>query len=246
MLERKCEKYPEGKIHIVKNKDRVQYYLRTDPKDKSGVYLQKKQKDKIELYLQKRYDEEALKLIQKEIESLEILFKKTESINYKIQNLYSNNPPEIQNHIEPLDMSNQDYAKQWQAKAYQKKELASNVPVYITERGEQVRSKSELNIANRLFKMNIPYKYECAFPLSNGRVFYPDFTVLEMRTRREIYWEHRGMMDNRDYANHSVQRIKEYNHEGIYLGENLIITEETSTLPLGTREIEKIIMHYFF
>ena len=38
-LEKRLKTYPEGKLHIVRNGSRVQYYLRTDSKDKSGAYV---------------------------------------------------------------------------------------------------------------------------------------------------------------------------------------------------------------
>ena len=47
---------------------------------------------------------------------------------------------------------------------------------YITDAGERVRSKSELVIANLLYKNNIPYMYECPLKINNNTV-YPDFTV---------------------------------------------------------------------
>ena len=34
------------------------------------------------------------------------------------------------------------------------------------------------------------------FILSN-RIIHPDFTVLNVRTREILYWEHLGMMDNK-------------------------------------------------
>ena len=77
--------------------------------------------------------------------------------------------------------------------------------------------------------------------LANGKVIYPDFTVLKVSERKVIYWEHRGMMDDREYARNAVNRIKSYNKNGVFLGENLILTEETSTDPLGTDEIETVI-----
>lgn len=118
------------------------------------------------------------------------------------------------------------------------------MPVYLTDNGEYVRSKSELNIANLLYKMNVPYKYECPLTFSNGKIIYPDFTLLDIRNRREVYWEHRGMMDDRNYLKHTVQRGKDYRKEGIYIGDHLLITEETSVLPLGTDEILSVIQHF--
>ena len=127
---------------------------------------------------------------------------------------------------------------------YQKK-ILPDVPVFITNQGEHVRSKSELIIANRLACLRIPYKYECPLTLSGGKIIYPDFTIWDINNRREVYWEHRGMMDSPDYAVHSVRRLKEYCQNGIFLGKNLIITEETSSVPLDTRYIDDIIKCYF-
>lgn len=95
-----------------------------------------------------------------------------------------------------------------------------------------------------LYHYKIPYKYECPLTLKNGFTIYPDFTVLNVKQRKEIYWEHRGMMDDREYIRNSVQRIKQLNKEGIMLGDNLIITEESLTSPLGTDEIKMIIKKY--
>lgn len=49
------------------------------------------------------------------------------------------------------------------------------------------------------------------------------------------------MMDDPEYATHTVFRMKSYMNNGIVLGKNLIITEETSMNPLGTNEINTII-----
>ena len=238
-------KYPEGKIHISRSKNSIQYYIRRSSKDKTGEYVSKQNSDRIKIYLQKKYDEEALKLIKTEISSLEKFLKKSDTINRKIQNLYSENPIEIQNNIVPIDMADDSYADEWLKVPYQPKNYNSDMPTYVTNKGEQVRSKSELIIANRLFELNIPYKYECPLTMSGGKVFYPDFTIFDIYKRKEVYWEHRGMMDNQKYANHSVQRMKEYNQNGIFLGDNLIITEETSLVPLNTSEIDNVINHYF-
>jgi len=53
------------------------------------------------------------------------------------------------------------------------------------------------------------------------------------------------MMDEKDYAKNSVKRIKMLMKEDIYIGDKLIITEETSSNPLGTDEIYAIIKKFF-
>ena len=243
-LEKRLKSYPEGKIRVVKKGKKVQYYLRTDPKDRSGVYISKQSERKIESYLQKKYDESAIKQVNFEIKNLEHVLRNSKLKIENLQNLYSDYPQEIKKYIKPLDISDEEYAREWFSIPYKHKAIPEEIPVYLTDNGEQVRSKSELNIANMLFKMQVPYKYECPLILFGGRIIHPDFTLLDTHMRREIYWEHRGMMDDRSYLRDTVQRIKTYRKEGIQLGDNLIITEETSTLPLGTDEILSVIKHF--
>ena len=75
-----------------------------------------------------------------------------------------------------------------------------------TENGELVRSKSEVLIANYLLHANVPYIYELPIVLDN-RIIHPDFTVLNVRTREILYWEHLGMMDNKEYIESALAKI---------------------------------------
>ncbi len=243
--EQELRRMPAGKIHIVQSKNRVQFYLRENTGDKSGTYLKKSDCGKIKKYVQKAYSEKVIKVISKEIKNLESFLSKSQDTVSQIQQLYSSNPESIKKCIEPVDCSTEDYVKQWCSFEYVGKEIRADTQQYHTDMGEIVRSKSELNIANALHKYGIPYRYECPLKLKNGETIYPDFTILNKATRNDVYWEHRGMMDDRAYAKHAVQRIKDYEKSNIWLGSNLIITEETSTTTLGTMEIEAIIKNYF-
>lgn len=75
------------------------------------------------------------------------------------------------------------------------------------EKGERVRSKSEVIIADMLNRKGISYRYEYPVYLKNVGQIYPDFTVLDAIRRREIYWEHLGMMDDPDYAEMAILRV---------------------------------------
>lgn len=245
-LEKRISQYPPDKIHVIKTNGNVQYYLRKRADDKSGEYINKKEEGKIKLYLQKRYDCKVYKLLKAEQKWIEKLLMKSKDLADKIQLVYSDDYEEVKDMVEPIDISNEDYIKKWINQSYIGKEVADNMPIYITNKDERVRSKSELNIANMLEKFGIPYKYEHPFVLSGGKVLYPDFTILRIRDRKEIYWEHRGMMDDREYARHAVQRLKLLAKENVIIGDNLIITEETQSSPLGTDEIEYLIKKWFY
>ncbi|MCR5824659.1 MAG: hypothetical protein K6G60_09550 [Lachnospiraceae bacterium] len=243
-IKRRLDRCSEGKIHISCKNGNVQYYLRMSGDEKTGTYISKKDVQKIRSYLQKKYDEEMIVSVEEEMKALETLLNLSDHNILSLRKNYSNYPQEIKKHIIPIDISDEEYAAEWLAIPYEGKNVGEDVPMYITDKGEHVRSKSELTIANALAKKGIPYKYECPLKLSRGQIIYPDFTVLNVRTRKELYWEHRGMMDDCEYAKNSVFRIKMMGKDGIYLGDRLIITEETATSSLGTDEIAGVIKHY--
>ena len=103
-------------------------------------------------------------------------------------------------------------------------------------------------MADTLARRNIPYRYE--FPINlkteNGdyRLFHPDFICMNLRTRTEFLWEHFGMMDEAEYSATAARKLRLYETNGIYPGKNLIISVETSELPINTRQIEKLAMQY--
>lgn len=244
-LEVAIDKAPPGRIHVLKSARRTQYYLRECKSDKTGRYLPKSNPNSIKIYLQKAYNQKAIKLISTEISNLEYLLNNSNEIELEIQNLYSQEIQDIKERITPIAMSDEDYAALWLSELYVGKEFNDDTTFFETNNKERVRSKSELTIANALAKHHIPYKYERPLSLKCGTTIYPDFTVLNVKTRREIYWEHRGMMDDEYYAVRAVRRFKVMQNDDIILGKNLIITEETASNPLGTNEIEKIIQSYF-
>lgn len=82
--------------------------------------------------------------------------------------------------------------------------------IHRTERGELVRSKSELVIADKLFARNIEYVYEQPLVLSDGRVRYPDFTITDHARGRIFYWEHLGMLDDPGYRQRWERKRAEY------------------------------------
>ena len=84
------------------------------------------------------------------------------------------------------------------------------------------------------------------FPLTlkDGNIYHPDFLCLNVRTRQEYIWEHFGLMDNPDYADCTVKKLKVFNENKIFLGKNLIITMESSATPLNSRQVENLINEY--
>ncbi len=70
---------------------------------------------------------------------------------------------------------------------------------------------------------------------------YPDFTILDVSNRKEIYLEHFGMMEYPEYCEKALLKIQTYARNGITLGKNLLITFETSQNPFDITYLEQIL-----
>lgn len=146
--------------------------------------------------------------------------------------------------MNPLILSDEEYVKNWETVEYPLKKFCEDAPEYYTYKGERVRSKTEILIANTLKDYNIPYRYECPLYLNGFGMIHPDFTALNVRLRKEFYWEHLGMMDDLEYVQKALNRIDAYEKKDIYPGEKLILTYETYRNPISSKSIEKMIQHY--
>ncbi|HGY9579727.1 TPA: ATP-dependent RecD-like DNA helicase [Vibrio harveyi] len=108
--------------------------------------------------------------------------------------------------------------------------------IHKTIRGEMVRSKSEVIVANILAMMNIEYFYEK--PLNvRGKTYIPDFTLRHQG--RIAYLEHLGMLNDKAYE-YNWNKKKE-NYESAEISEvlgNLIITEDGLNGSLDAKSIE--------
>jgi len=92
--------------------------------------------------------------------------------------------------------------------------------IHRTARGELVRSKSEVIIADLLDGLSVPYSYEQPFTGPDGSVRYPDFTVDDAETGRRLLIEHLGMMDRPDYVRRWKAKEAWYRKAGVVLVED--------------------------
>ena len=249
------EKAPQGRIRISQNGGHPEYYLVTERGSLRGKYLPHSQKTLARQLAQKDYDARLIKLLQKEISALQNYMKQT-SNGRAIPELYDSLCPARRSLITPAILTNEQYAARWQDVSWTGRPFASDAPYICTARGERVRSKSEVIIADTLFRHNIPYRYE--FPITLKRInpddirrdfgssitLYPDFLCLNTRTRTEFYWEHFGLMDSTEYSNNAAGKLRLYTENGILAGRNLIITMETQTEPPSIKALEKLIEEF--
>ena len=87
--------------------------------------------------------------------------------------------------------------------------------IHRTERGDLVRSKSELVIADKLHAAGVDYAYEQPLALSGGRTRYPDFTIEDDASGVTYYWEHLGLLGDPAYRARWERKREEYLEDGI-------------------------------
>lgn len=242
LCERRIKAAPEGTLRIADRGGIRQYYHRTDPKDTKGKYIPQKQREIVIDLAQKDYDKKLVAELKKEIAVLQKAIENYHPEN--IEKIYEQLHKNRKELIQPIWVSNEEYVKAWNAVAYEKKGFAKETPEYYTAKGEHVRSKSEIIIADTLYRKGIPYRYEYPIRLNGMGMIYPDFYCLNVRTREEYIWEHFGMMDYENYVNKAMVRIEKYILNGYCFGKNLIATFESQEHPISTKVIEKNIEQY--
>lgn len=232
---------PEGKLHIVRRGGHSYYYHRKNPGDTNGEYIRQENIKLAFALAQKDYDLQVLKLARKELNQLQ---KLRNAIKVDADEYYKTLDLSHQDLIKPLALTDEQFVKQWLEAPYHQKPFDENAPCHHTLRGERMRSKSEVIIANALSRRNIPYRYECGVKIKRFGYYHPDFTALNVRKRQVYIWEHFGMMDDPVYCKNALRRVDDYEKNGYFPGKNLIITHETSDKPLQVTTIEKMINTY--
>ena len=87
--------------------------------------------------------------------------------------------------------------------------------IHRTIRGDAVRSKSEVIIANILHQKGIAYEYEKPLIGPDGRPRYPDFTFEDEEMGIVYYWEHLGMVNITSYRQRWERKLAWYRDMGI-------------------------------
>lgn len=236
---RKLRLYPKGKLHVANRGKYKSYYCRKSPSDITGDYIKRSNMGLAYELAQKEYDTKLVSLIEEELNCIEL----TKNGYEKYGEISKNMGNGRDGLFDELLISEDEYVNRWLNVQYKGKSFIDNDIEYYSSNGEKVRSKSEILIADALHKYKVPYRYE--YPINiNGHLVYPDFTCLNIRGRREVIWEHFGLMDSPDYVNNMIFKINQYERKGYKIGKNFVCTFENSNNPLSTKSINRVIEEY--
>lgn len=238
------EQAPEGRIRATSKEEPAQFYQVTGNGDTTGRYIKKTDDELIRQLAQKTYDKKVLKVLKKERKLLDPLLKHLEED--PIRQVYENLSPSIRQYVTPVTLPDEWYAAEWLDEQYEGNPFYKTKAELMTDRGECVRSKSEVIIANKLFHAGVPYHYE--YPVKvwdrghrNSGTFYPDFYCLNLRTREEFYWEHFGRMSDKEYEHKTAEKLNVYAANNLLLGRDIIATFEDNDTPLDTKLVDQLI-----
>ena len=241
-LEVQLKEAPVGTLRITHNKGNAFYYWRRDEKDICGTYIKKKDRSFICALAQKEYNVKLLHAAKKKQKAMEVFL--SQNRHSDLDEIYADLSEDRKNLVIPYKMPEEEYVRQWQEQVYESNPFKVEEKKFCTERGEYVRSKSEKILADKFFMRKIPYRYEYPLPFKQYGTVYPDFVVLNRRTRREYYWEHFGFMNDPEYCEKTVRKIAAYEKNGIYSGDRLILTFEAGKAALDLKQIDGLIDQY--
>lgn len=230
---------PSNDFYIGKNGKYDKWY-ETD--GKTQTYIPKSMQTHAEKLATKKYLSLLREDLSHDINAIDFLLKHYKN-GRQAEKLLAEKPS-YQKLIAPFFKPDSKDLQHWMTSSYERNPLYPEQLIHKTTSGNQVRSKSEAIIDTLLYMNKIPFRYECALPLNNT-IFYPDFTIRHPLTGNIFYWEHFGMMDNSEYSDTAIKKIKKYISSGFIPNIHLITTFETKDFPLTTEQVQQIIELYF-
>lgn len=239
-MERELRNRVKGKPTLKLRISDGRYFLRANPSDRNGIYLT--DKELASDIAQTDYERDVLKSIRREVEFLDEI--QQEWPQTTAERVYTQMHPLRQELVTPVYLPKDKFVAQWCAVTWEPRPPRDDEPVYETEGGYFVHSKSELVMANKFVAQNIPHRYEYPMYLEGYGPVRPDFIVLNTRTRREYIWEHCGMMDDMEYVARNMKKFSAYRQNGYFLGEDIIVTMESATQEFDPDEVDQLIRHY--
>lgn len=239
-LQKKIAALPEGNLLCVRNGNYVKWFLSNG---KNPIYIPKKNRSLAEALALKKFYQLQLKELTSKQKLLETQLQDCMEPAADAMALLDSDSC-FRELLEPHFRTFSTELLEWAAEDYEHNPSHPEFLTHKTFSQYNVRSKSEVMIANALFSNRIPFRYECVLTLDQTN-FYPDFTIRHPKTGERIYWEHFGMMDKPSYCSSAFNKLRIYAEHGIIPTINLITTYETHNTPIDSVKIQNIVHEYF-
>jgi len=229
-------KLPEGKLTVSVVKGGLYYYSGTG---KNRVYVGTGDRKQIKDIQKRRLLEETIKRIDQNMLLMEAFLEKYQSTELEtvVKDL-----PKAYRMASAVQVHSEVFinAKKWEAKTYQKSTRNEADLRHKTQKGDLVRSKSEVIIANILYGRNIPYHYEEIVSI-NGVTMAPDFKIAVVSENRFKFLEHCGMISDAEYRESFLWKLRNYIEDGYVPWRDVFFTFDDLEGSIDTLTIYKII-----
>lgn len=242
-MKRYLKKAPSGFMYSTTRKGHTYRFLRTRKPD--GRY-KTKHIDPLNTPLLTTYADKSLcrkmvPVLEKELNQLKCI--KTEILK-ECESQSIRNSAEYDRFASPEFLHHASIAKRWAEEPY----ASSSLPIdenrdHKTVTGIYVRSKNEKILGDCITRCGYFYRYEMRVLLQNGDYRYPDFAVYSPYTGRILWIELLGMMDDPEYAQKNIRKIKDYGRIGIIPGINLLTVYDLPGVPFDEEVFEQSLEH---
>lgn len=220
--ERRLKTLPEGMLSTATVKGITYYYKKTEGKKTFLGRADKGRTQEIKQLQIKRFLTESLKRIEQNCKVMDKMIKKYKSIEPDEINSCQSKAYQL---FEQSDYHFTDWSnlQEWGSAQYDKNTKYPEGLIHRTLKGECVRSKSEVIIADMLFLKGIEYHYEENLKLGK-EIIAPDFKVRVPGQGRFRIIEHFGLIGNAKYLEECLWKIRLYINYGYTPWEDIIFT----------------------
>ena len=234
------DQLPQGELYCLSKDGKKYYYNRipaTGNRKKEHRYGISRAPELIYDLVRKEYIVSALKIIDRDIKALQYAISHYKPLDENtVMSEFMKKNPELAEGVYRKPVDPEIWKQTFRPMdAFHEEGKSSK-----TAGGEKTLSKNELYIASRLDHYGLVYRHDCPTGIP-GLYRNPDFQILRPRDYKIIYWEHFGMMDDREYFIDYKRKMEEYEEHGIVPWDNLIATYSYTKGGLDGRMIESMI-----
>ena len=230
-LQRELRAMPPGCLAADKRGSHWAYRIRGyDPNDRTQTkYVSVKDARTLKMHARKKYVPRLIKALNDEIDSLSEACRGLDhDARYRA---YEDLPDGIRRLFTPDFIRPEHLCEEWSLQDHPQHTGHHENLIFETSRGDMVRSKTEVIIADMLYSNDIAYRYEQEVSLGPGYICHPDFTIMRKSDAKIFYWEHFGRLTDPQYAEEFVTKLNMYARAGITTADDLLITWECYEVP---------------
>lgn len=238
IYEKKIAELPKGLLSVTEKKGKLYYSKRIDDKkiylgkDSDEVNQLKARKLLTEATKRMEVNETLMKQFLEEYQDISL-----DSIESSVSKAYKSDNGKA---FELIHVPNY---KNWGEQEYHRDTKYPERLVHRTMKGDYVRSKSEVVIANCYYLKNIQYRSEEVTKV--GKYFFaPDFKILIPSKRKVKIHEHFGMMHNLEYREKALWKMSVYIENGYRPYEDIIFTFDDLDGNIDAKNLDILITNF--